>query len=102
MIYTPHPGNCTLQKRIRELLSRRPAGLTTIAIATDLNIRRTSAAAAIKKMPDTYICRWVWARTVWAAVWTLSIPPANAPQPIDPPNTAPMVRKISHSSLKKP
>jgi hypothetical protein len=76
-----------VQNQIRKLL-RESDGMTATALCATLDTTKDkhqfkkAVSAALHKMPDAYIDRWVPAHNnLWAAVWCVVVPPEDCPKP---------------------
>ena len=70
-------------QRIREMLRNEEDGSTVAELALRLDARKVSIAAALARMPDTYIDRWTEAgqSRPYEAIWCVVTPPENCPKP---------------------
>jgi len=70
-----------VQVKIRELL-RASDGMTIAELAVGAKRDAHTVRSALLAMPDTYVDRWVPAHNnLWAAVWSVVVPPENCPKP---------------------
>lgn len=68
---------------IRALLRSSPNGLTVAQIANALGIENVSIVrTALRAMPDSYISGWDTTPRKYAAIWSVVVPPPNAPRPV--------------------
>ena len=68
---------------IREILRDEEDGCTIAELADRLDAKKMSIAAAVTRMPDTYIDRWTEAgqQRPYEAIWCVVVPPENCPKP---------------------
>jgi hypothetical protein len=68
---------------IREILRDEADGCTIAELADRLDAQKMSVAAALTRMPDTYIDRWTEAgqQRPYEAIWCVVVPPENCPKP---------------------
>jgi hypothetical protein len=68
--------------RVRELLKCHQFGLSTLDIASLLEIRSNTILKVLHKMPDCYVDRWATPnRGQYVAVWCLADVPKDCPYP---------------------
>lgn len=72
-----------LSKKIRALLREADEPMTVNELAARLDVLRTSVSRTLNhNMPDAYIKDWRESYRVRAsALWTVVVPPPNAPEP---------------------
>tara|TARA_R110000868_G_scaffold208537_1_gene458011 strand:- start:302 stop:514 length:213 start_codon:yes stop_codon:yes gene_type:complete len=65
------------------MLRNEEDGSTVAELALRLDARKVSIAAALARMPDTYIDRWTEAgqSRPYEAIWCVVTPPENCPKP---------------------
>jgi hypothetical protein len=68
---------------IRAILRKEEDGCTVAELADRLAAQKSSIAAALAVMPDTYIDRWTEAgqQRPSDAIWCVVVPPENCPRP---------------------
>ena len=68
---------------IRAILRKEEDGCTVAELADRLAAQKSSIAAALTSMPDTYVDRWTEAgrSRPYQAIWCVVVPPEDCPQP---------------------
>jgi DNA-binding IclR family transcriptional regulator len=68
---------------IRQILRSEEDGCTIAELADRLGAPKMSVAAALERMPDTYVDRWTEAgqQRPYEAIWCVVVPPENCPKP---------------------
>ena len=68
---------------IRAILRKEEDGCTVAELADRLAAQKSSIAAALTSMPDTYVDRWTEAgqSRPYQAIWCVVVPPEDCPKP---------------------